>query len=361
MERHTHFLASEMAAQGADVEVLVPELWPDQMRSFEESRQAYKLVQFPWTPAWPWLRANYLYSRNAASYLHKGGFDAVYCQGLNAWAFLRSQRVGRRPLTLFNPHGLEMFKTVGIEATLKSFPMRWVAREQARLADRVISLGGGLTDEVRRFLKVTDDKIDILPNAVDVKYIDSFVRQERSDGKVKLIFVGRLEHNKGVAYLCKAFTQVKNPRAHLTVVGAGPLGDELKKKFVHQQIEFTGRLDDNELFKRYNDSDAFVFSSLYEGMPTAILEAMASGLPVISTDIGAVRTMVDEENGFIVTPGSVSQLTEAISAFLETPSDKRRKMEEVSRERIENFFTWPRIATLTLETIETHLSARSRS
>ena len=59
---------------------------------------------------------------------------------------------GQGPLTLFNPHGLEMFKMVGMEAIAKSLPMRWAAREQARLADRVVSLGGGMTDETRRFL-----------------------------------------------------------------------------------------------------------------------------------------------------------------------------------------------------------------
>ena len=356
MERHTHCLASAMAAQGAEVEVLVPELQPDQLRRFAETRQSYRLVQFPWPEVWPWLRANYLFSRNAAAYLHSSGFDAIYCQGFNAWAYLKSKPAGQGPLTLFNPHGLEMFKMTGMEAIAKSFPMRWAAREQARLADRVVSLGGGMTDETRRFLGVARDKIDILPNAVDITYIDGFARPHRVTQTTRFIFAGRLEHIKGAAYLCEAFMRVED--AHLMIAGSGPLGDKLRRRFAHPQIEFTGRLYDDELFKRYRESDGFVLPSLCEGMPTVILEAMAVGLPVIATDIGAVRTMVDAENGFVVAPGSASRLAGAINAFLQTSPERRARMGRASRRRVEQYFTWPRIATLTLETIEKHLAAR---
>jgi glycosyltransferase involved in cell wall biosynthesis len=348
MERHTHFLASHMAAAGADVEVIVPELTPAQTAEFDAAGEPYRLVQFPWASAKLWLRSNYLFSKAAAPYLASGGFDAVYCQGFSGWAYLAGK--GPKAVTIYNPHGLEMFKSVGTEAKLKSLPMRWAGREQARLADRTVSLGGGLTREVREFLKVPDSRIEVLPNAVDLDYVDSFPRGTRPDGgPARFVFVGRLEHNKGIGYLCEAFAGL--PEAHLTIVGSGPLGDELRAKYAVPNIEFAGRLDDAELFAGYHASDGFIFASLYEGMPTVILEAMACGLPVIATDIGAVTTMVDQDNGFVVAPASSERLADAVHAFLALPPEARAAMGECSRRRVEARFTWPVIARQTLDTI----------
>ncbi|MCW3849347.1 glycosyltransferase family 4 protein [Sphingomonas sp. LB-2] len=356
MERHTHFLATHMAALGAEVEVVIPALEPDQAAAFAAAGNPYKLTQFPWPQSRLWLRANYLFSKLAAPHLAAGNFDAVYCQGFNGWAYLAGK--GPKALTLYNPHGLEMFKTVGLTQTLKSLPMRWAGRKQARLADRTVSLGGGMTQEVRDFLGVPDDKVDVLPNAVDLDYIDSFPAGTRPEpGPARFVFVGRLEHNKGVAYLCEAFAGIEG--AHLTIVGSGPLGDDLKARFAGPSIEFAGRLDDAELFARYHASDGFIFASLYEGMPTVILEAMACRLPVIATDIGAVTTMVGKDNGFVVAPGSSEALAQAIRAFLALPTDAREGMGEVSRRRVEARFTWQQVARATLDTIERRLRVRA--
>jgi glycosyltransferase involved in cell wall biosynthesis len=356
MERHTHFLASNLATLGADVEVIIPTLKPEQAAAFAAAKHPFKLVQFPWPSARIWLRSNYLFSRLAASRLAEGDFDAVYCQGFNGWAYLSQTQGTRQALALFNPHGLEMFKAVGLEQTVKTFPMRWAAKEQARLSDRVVSLGGGLTDEVRHFLRVTDNCIDVLPNAVDIAYIDSFNSAPKETGNNRFIFVGRLEANKGVSYLCEAFEGLDG--AHLTIVGAGPLEADLRSRFAGPHIEFTGRLDDTSLFQRYRQCDCFVFASLYEGMPTVVLEAMSCGLPIIATDIGAVRTMVDSENGFVVGPGSSATLRSAIEDFINLNAEARANLGAVSRNRVIERFTWPKIAHLTLQTIERHRERR---
>lgn len=359
MERHTHLLAKHMAEAGVDVEVIIPELEGRQAEEAARLDIPYKLVQLPWPTTRLWLYSNYLFSKNARDYLAQGSYDAVYCQGFNGWAYLAQPR-SRRSFTLFNPHGLEMFKTVGAWQTAKHFPMRWAARLQARHADKTVSLGGGLTDEVRRFLKVADSRIETLPNAVDIDYVDGFqggARAEPDTTEPTFIFVGRLEFNKGVSFLCEAFEGVE--RGRLSIVGGGGLEAELKSRFESDRIRFLGKLGDQALFELYATGDCFVFGSLYEGMPTVILEAMASGLPVIATDIGAVKSMVDPETGFVVQPGSAAELRGAIDAFLRLSLPERKAMSKAARSRVEALFTWPRIARLTIEAIERGKGARS--
>jgi glycosyltransferase involved in cell wall biosynthesis len=359
MERHTHFLAEHLAELGVDAKVLVPNVDLGEKRDHHNFSRKYHLIEFPWPKARPWLRANFLYSRSAAEYLRQEKFDAVYCQGFNGWSYLADVPRESRSLTLFNPHGLEMFKTVGVEQTIKSFPMRWAAREQARLADCTVSLGGRLTDEALKFLRVPAERVAVLPNAVDLEYINNFRGAEYVRGTARFIFVGRLEANKGVSFLCEAFEQLGN-EAHLTIVGSGSLEGELRTRFAGPRIRFAGKLSDSELFALYRESDCFVFASLYEGMPTVILEAMACGLPIIATDIGAVSTMVDKDCGFVVSPGSTEQLIQAVHAYHGLSLEERAQMSDVAYRRVREKFSWSAVAGETLQLIEERLAERSR-
>ena len=112
------------------------------------------------------------------------------------------------------------------------------------------------------------------------------------------------------------------------------------------------------MFRLLNNSDCFVFPSLYEGMPTAVLEAMACGLPVIATDIGAVTTMVGPDNGYVIAPRSSAQVEEAVRAFQSLSPEKRKQMGHASRRKVEEQFAWPRIARQTLQVIEQHVAAK---
>ncbi|RMD97728.1 MAG: glycosyltransferase, partial [Deltaproteobacteria bacterium] len=99
--------------------------------------------------------------------------------------------------------------------------------------------------------------------------------------------------------------------------------------------------------------EAYILPSLYEGMPTVILEAMANGLPIIATDIGAVRTMVDEENGLVIPPGSPQAIVDAVRHLFVTCSpQERRRMGEVSYQRVRAAFTWQQIARQTRDLLE---------
>ncbi len=347
MERHTTFLANHLVELGVEVDVLVPEIDPEIASSSQELDFHFQIIELPWPKSPLWLRSNYLFSCHVRQHLLSQTYATVYCQGFNGWAYLTDPSRQRRTRCIYNPHGLEMFKTVGLWQTFKHLPMRYAARVQARHADKVVSLGGHLTEQVRSYLKVDRRRIVVLPNAVDLQYIDSYRQRELKRRPSQFIFVGRLAANKGIETLCRAFSSLSV--GNLLVVGSGPLEAMLRQRYKSKQIQFLGNVDDAQLFKLYQESDCFVFASLYEGMPTVILEAMASGLPIIATDIGAVATMVDKTNGFVVAPGSISQLADALSAFHTLNDRQKDHLRACSRQRVEERFTWPIIARATLD------------
>lgn len=355
MERHTHFLADHLSRLGVDVDVIIPQLSPANNDRLSTLSLNYKLTQCPWPEKPVWLWSNYLFSRYAARYLQSQRYDAVYCQGLNGWAFLESARGRPHPFTLLNPHGLEMFKALTPIQRMKLGYMRWAAWRQAALADRVVSLGGGLTDETIKYLRVDPSRIDVLPNAIDVDYLDivsaSELGKDASDSE--FIFIGRLELNKGAAVLCETFRQL--PTAQLTIVGSGRLEAALRRQFEGGNIRFTGSLSELAMFSLLRQSSCLVFTSLYEGMPTVILEAMAIGLPVIATNIGAVNTMVDATTGILIPPNSVEKLKDAVQSFQMLPEHKRKQMGEIGRRRVIERYTWAKIAQQTLDVIKQNI------
>ena len=96
--------------------------------------------------------------------------------------------------------------------------------------------------------------------------------------------------------------------------------------------------------ERYRQADLFVFPSRDEGMPNVVLEAMASGLPIVATAIAGSEELVREgENGHLIPPEDAAAMTTAIAHLLSQPAT-RRAMGEASRRRIEQEYTWARVA-----------------
>ena len=148
---------------------------------------------------------------------------------------------------------------------------------------------------------------------------DNFFNQGQSS---VVLFVGRLAEKKGVSYLLEA---MRNVDAVLIVIGTGPLEDELKKQAeeLGSKVRFLGSKSHNELKEIYASSDVFVMPSITakngdrEGLGLVILEAMASGLPVVASRSGGITQLVQEgENGLLCDEKAVAQLSDAINRIL---------------------------------------------
>jgi glycosyltransferase involved in cell wall biosynthesis len=163
--------------------------------------------------------------------------------------------------------------------------------------------------------------------------------------------VGRLEQQKGYSYLIAAIPSILPifPNLEVWLIGEGPLKGELEaqcgKLCVSEHVVFWGkRTDVPALLDRM---DIFISSSVYEGLPTAVLEAMGSGVPCIVTDIAGTRDIVSDANAHIVGSMDSEALADGISLLLTTPT-KRKQLVENAMKTV-NRFRIDRIAKAYME------------
>ncbi|MCA0992305.1 glycosyltransferase family 4 protein [Pseudalkalibacillus hwajinpoensis] len=163
---------------------------------------------------------------------------------------------------------------------------------------------------------------------------DSDMRRRLSNDhpdKTLLLFVGRLAFEKEIDSLVPMLEQ--KPDAHLAIVGDGPYRSELEKNFGHlDNVTFTGFLHGEELAKAYASADAFMFPSTTETLGLVILEAMASGLPVIAAESGPTNEQVEDgSTGLLYRSGANGNLTEVINRLQESGL-----LEKMSKEAYEH-------------------------
>jgi len=199
-------------------------------------------------------------------------------------------------------------------------------------------------------------KIKYIPNGKDLKKFDLPIgkieakkRIGCSENEILLGCIARLYEFKGQKYLIQALPSVlgKYPKAKIVLVGGGSMEESLqelaKSLGVEEKVLFLGeRKDIPELLKAF---DLFVFPSLREGMPGALMEAMASGLPVIATNIdGNNELIVDGENGVLVSPERPQQISAKIILLLEN-KEMAERLGEKAKETIEKKFSIDNMVT----------------
>jgi glycosyltransferase involved in cell wall biosynthesis len=147
----------------------------------------------------------------------------------------------------------------------------------------------------------------------------------------RLIFVGRLAAVKGLPVLIEALATVRaaHPDATLTLVGDGPdraaLAALAETVGVAKAVTFAGYRSQDEVARLLGEADVFVLPSFAEGVPVVLMEAMASGLPVVATRIAGVPELVEDgEHGLLAPPGDPDSLAAAIAALLSDPARRHR-------------------------------------
>lgn len=167
-------------------------------------------------------------------------------------------------------------------------------------------------------------KVHVVYNGIPDAQQAPAVRQGATP--LTLGLVCRLDPLKGIDYLLRAFAALRQRYdIHLVIVGDGAERaalDRLSAELgVADQITFCGHLQGQAMLQAINSMDIFVFPSLWEGLPYAILEAMRAGLPIVSTDVGGIPEAIgDRREGLLVPPRSEERLADAIEELVTNPN-----------------------------------------
>ena len=173
---------------------------------------------------------------------------------------------------------------------------------------------------------ISESKIRHCPYGVDLQQFDQ-KKYYRKGGKFILLFVGAIIPRKGLKYLLESYSQLTLSDSELFLVGSMPAGGEIFNQYkgLFKHVPF---LLHEELVSYYQNADVFVFPSLDDAFPLAVLEAMASGTPVIiSENTGTKDVVRNGIDGFIIPVRNVDALKEKILFFY----NNREKVEEMGR------------------------------
>jgi glycosyltransferase involved in cell wall biosynthesis len=232
-----------------------------------------------------------------------------------------------------------------------------------RKADRLIAVCTSVANELSEDYGIPRDRIRVVFNGVDPDTFrpspdkQQFRKELGLEGDPVVLFVGHFGLRKGSHQLLKAIPAILKsfPRALFVLVGGTPsflasgiywsaLRDLVARSGIGERVRFVGTVPYDDVVRYYWAADLFVLPTLYEGLPKVVLEAMACGLPVITTRVsGNTDAVVDGETGILVDPRSVEQLRDAMLSLLSDPG-MMRLMSVRGRRRAVELFTWERAA-----------------
>ena len=198
-----------------------------------------------------------------------------------------------------------------------------------RFFDAIVTVSNSTKRDLVKF-GAKEEKIYVIPNATEAPKIE---KQKYGQDETRLLFVGTCYSRKGLDTLIEAVSFLKNHRIRVDIVGnleadrnyVSKLYGLVKEFAIDEKVAFHGYAKIEQLWEYYRKADIFVLPSLWEGFGIVFLDAMSFGLPIITTNAGAIPDLVKhEENGLLVKPGNSRALASAIERLAVSPSLRRK-------------------------------------
>jgi len=291
-------------------------------------------------------------TRMLGNLIKRDRYDVVY-ERLFHMALIAGSAARRagvpRVATIVSPPGQDLLRTENRFVWLK----RWILARSYRSATRLLAVSQGTANNAAKFYGIPQSRFEVLQSPIDLERIDRLrkevvcgplMRQDRQ----KLISIGRLSEEKGHSCLIKALglaTRKTSLDIELHLVGDGHLLNSLQNQAAEEgvadRVIFHGQVANP--FPLLRQADLFCLPSLYEGMPNALLEAMAVGIPVIASDCeGGIREVSSNGTlGVLVERDDPVAWLKAIQTRFDYPSVALERA-ELARQHVEQFHSLPK-------------------
>lgn len=274
--------------------------------------------------------------------------DAIEAYGFRAAALARLIKLAvGRPSIIVGVRGLHLSEAVDAGSLKARFGL---ATE--RVLTRMVSCYDANSWGARDYLisrGLPADKFVVIPNGVEL-YSCPWTHA-RSKGPVRAVCVARFIPRKRHDVLLHALARVRDSGIdmHCSLIGHGPLAEEIWALTtclnLTDRVAVLGSVSHSEVGSKLAEADIFVLTSMWEGMPGSVLEAMAAGLPVVATDVNGTSEVVqDRVTGFLVPADDAVATAEALIS-LARDKNLRHRMGAAGRERIRQHFTVDRMVS----------------
>jgi glycogen synthase len=234
----------------------------------------------------------------------------------------------------------------------------WLVHE----SDSLITCSTSMNDEVTELFGPLQAQTRVIRNGIETARWP-FARRQPRKGPAQLLYLGRLEHEKGIHDAIAALPRIRrtHPGTTLTIAGTGTqqqwLGEQARKHKVLKATTFVGHLDHDQLVRLLHTADAAVLPSHYEPFGIVALEAAATGIPLVTSNVGGLgEAVINGRTGVSYPPRDIAGLAAAVRVVLDDPAAAQR-MAVAARDRLTSDFDWHTVAT---ETAQVYLAAKRR-
>lgn len=236
-------------------------------------------------------------------------------------------------------HGGDLYEPTKRTSPHRHYPLRlWIRRLLAR-ADMVVGQSRDTLNNMHRFYTQKVPGIRI-PLGIRIPAVNGASKSEFgfSDRDRLLVTVGRIVKRKAIHQLIDMMKELKDPLAHLLIIGSGPLRDQLEQRAVEagisDQVHLAGYVEEETKLRMLQAADLFVSTSQHEGFGLVFLEAMASKLPIVCYDHGGQTDFLsDGSTGYLIPLNDMERLTERVKQLIGS-AKLRESMGEFNRELV---------------------------
>jgi glycogen synthase len=347
VEQHVDHLARELLRAGFDVTISTTDLERD--RPFARRRSVDAPRPFPVrrrqaVPAFPAPHGLGILAPGMLRDLLRSPSEVVHAHGFGffpTWAAALARRLGASKLVI-TPHA-----DAGNRTRTSRAYARIVTWATLRQADRIVAQSRGEAALLESW-GVAPTHIEVIPTPIDLGEFPPSTVAKPSRARPVFLFVGRIYlAQKGLDLLVRAAALLGDAAPDLRFVGPdwGDAARLVKLAWglgIADRVTVTGPLPRSDVLREFRNANAFVLPSRFDSFPVVLLEAMASGLPVVASRVGAVPEVVgDGESGLLVESDNVEALRAAV-ARLARDEALRARLGEEGRRRVEQY-SWTRL------------------